>query len=215
MIKASVQTLQHERKVNMKHELDTIQIKKIATKILVEFDRICRSNEICYSIAYGTMLGAVRHHGFIPWDDDVDVIVTREAYNKILKVAYQMKPDYELISLDTNSSFMAPLAKIVDKNTELYQLSHKGEKVTLGVYIDVFVYDKVPRDKTKRQLLYKIVSFLEKCWSFCENSSNKSGVFGCVRSLFNKTLAGRFFSLIINRIASKKRNSGIYSNLMY
>ena len=60
--------------------------KNLLTDILVDFDRVCRKNDIKYSIAYGTLLGAVRHKGFIPWDDDVDVLVTREEYERLRKI---------------------------------------------------------------------------------------------------------------------------------
>ncbi len=67
-------------------ELSLDEIKSIELDMLVNFDRICRKNGIKYSITYGTLLGAIRHKGFIPWDDDIDVMMSRDEYEKFLKV---------------------------------------------------------------------------------------------------------------------------------
>ena len=67
-------------------ELSLEKQKLLMLEILLDFDKVCRNNGIRYSLAYGTLLGAVRHQGFIPWDDDIDVIVFRADYEKLIQI---------------------------------------------------------------------------------------------------------------------------------
>lgn len=127
-------------------ELKTVQ--RVSTKILAEFDRVCRELNIPYAVYAGTALGAVRHKGFIPWDDDVDVVVPRREYQRFLARASDvMGPEYLI-----NSGYTEP--------TFPFSWAHFGLKGTLfipdydpkGTYrqplsIDVFPLDKVPDDE--------------------------------------------------------------------
>ena len=83
-------------------ECGTEDIKRISLEILMEFDRVCRENGLVYSIAYGTLLGAVRHRGFIPWDDDIDVIMPRQDFEKFLHVRDCLKEKYIFVSTDVD-----------------------------------------------------------------------------------------------------------------
>ena len=75
------------------------EVKQVQLEILAYVDEICREYNINYSLAYGTMLGAVRHKGFIPWDDDIDIILMRSEYQKLLNILYDKKNDkYQVYS---------------------------------------------------------------------------------------------------------------------
>ena len=137
-------------------ELGLEEQKTILLEILADFDRVCRENGIKYSIAYGTLLGAVRHRGFIPWDDDVDVLVLREDYEKLRKIlGEELEEGHRFICCEDEKRFTAPLAKIIDTRTVLRQLEHRSDRMDLGVYIDIFVLDYIPNDPEEREKTLK------------------------------------------------------------
>lgn len=147
--------------------LEVDEIKKIASDILAYIKLVCERNNIQYYLAYGTVLGAIRHKGFIPWDDDIDVCMTRDNFNKFSEA---MKNDtespYELLYLD-NEKYTLPLPKVVDTRTELSQYTQR-EKMLLGVYVDVFILDNVPDDRALRERFYKKLGHLQTCWTYAQ-----------------------------------------------
>ncbi|NLV53682.1 MAG: LicD family protein [Bacteroidales bacterium] len=107
---------------------------------LMAFDRMCREHHLRYYIVAGTMLGAVRHKGFIPWDDDLDVGMPRKDYDLLMAHAKEWMPaPYEVVAYETDSSYPLPFAKIQDASTTLIERMHL--KYLGGVYIDVFPLD--------------------------------------------------------------------------
>lgn len=184
--------------------------KKVLLDILIEFDRVCKENDIKYSLAYGTLLGAVRHHGFIPWDDDIDVLVTREEYNKIKSLMNEkMSVDYAFVCVENTKGFSAPLAKIIDKKTVLKQLGHYSDKIELGVYIDIFLLDFIPDDPKERKRVFKKSVFLQNLWSFSGNNYGTSGgIKNIVRSILNKTPIARQTALYSNKWSEKVAGGG-------
>lgn len=121
-------------------ELSLKEIQQTELGILKKFDEICRNNDLEYSLAYGTMIGAVRHHGFIPWDDDIDVIMKRDDYEKLLKLQY--KDDrYEIKSYRYSDNYYYIYSKMIDRSTHIEE-SLRTEK-NMGVFIDIFPLDYV------------------------------------------------------------------------
>lgn len=120
---------------------DVEQYKKQALRILEVFDSFCSANGLRYSIAYGTMLGAIRHKGFIPWDDDVDVMMPRPDYDRFIKLTKKgLANGYKVISLYNCKNYYLKWAKIIDNNTTLIEtFNHKD--CILGTFIDVFPID--------------------------------------------------------------------------
>lgn len=95
------------------------QIKQIEYEILIEFDRICKDNGLTYCLAYGTALGAERHNGFIPWDDDIDVHMPRKDYERLFDLFSEgLKSSCDLVSYRDDSSIYQ-FAKLVDKNDSI------------------------------------------------------------------------------------------------
>lgn len=126
-------------------------IKKIHNteiEILNEIDRICKENEIRYFLIGGTLLGAVRHKGFIPWDDDLDIAMPREDYDKFTKIANkELSEKYIFDSIKNNKLYWLPFAKIRIKNTILEEKVMKSYKGNKGIWVDIF-----PLDNAKNQV---------------------------------------------------------------
>ena len=126
------------------------KLHQIHLEILNEFAKICNKHNLSYSLAYGTLLGAIRHSGFIPWDDDVDVFMPRKDYEEFLKIAVnELDSKYYLDCFNTNKNYLLQFAKI-KKNGTIFdeEATHhlNGHK---GIFIDVFpmdnVYDNIKR----------------------------------------------------------------------
>ena len=142
-------------------EIKSKEHKEILIKILKYFDRICRENNIKYSLIGGSLIGAVRDKEIIPWDDDIDVILTQEEYKKLLKVLLNKEGRYKLLCNENNKTFYYPFAKLVDTNTILIEKNVKKIE-NYGVYIDIFTYNNVPNNRIKRYFYYKKFLILKK-----------------------------------------------------
>lgn len=143
-----------ERVILSPEELRNLQLLEL--EMLVEVDRICRKYEIEYSLDGGTLLGAVRHKGFIPWDDDADIIFTRHEYAKFCK-ACKKELDTERFFLQdyqTDENYRWGFAKLRRNGTELVRRGQEHMSYRTGVYIDIFVVDHVPDGPLARKLFY-------------------------------------------------------------
>lgn len=118
--------------------------------IMKFFHQFCIENDIQYFIMSGTMLGAIRHSGFIPWDDDIDVGMTQENYEKLIALADEFnnsQSDFTLM-LPGTKNYAYNFIKILDNNSTLIDY-YKVKKMALGFYIDVFEFCGIPSDKKK------------------------------------------------------------------
>lgn len=120
------------------------ELKSIQVDILSVIDKFCRKNGIKYSLGYGSMIGAARHQGYIPWDDDVDIILLRSEYEKLLSSFPEELDNVKIASLQTDKKWNRAFAKAYDCRTELQDAGHKYR---IGVGIDVYPIDNVPDDE--------------------------------------------------------------------
>lgn len=140
-----------------KIELSDKDLRKLQLNLLemlIEIDRICRKYHIKYSLDGGTLLGAVRHGGFIPWDDDVDVIMKREEYQKFYKVCKKDldKDRFFLQEYRTDPYYRWGYEKLRRKDTEFVRLGQEHLKNKTGLFVDIFVADNVPDNYLLRRL---------------------------------------------------------------
>ena len=128
------------------------EVQLIELEILKEVARICDKHEIEYFLDSGTALGAVRHEGFIPWDDDIDIGMTRVNYDRFLKIASQeLRSDFFLQTNETDKKAPCIFAKIRKNGTVFMEWNKRNIDMHHGIYIDVFPYDNLPDDEKERE----------------------------------------------------------------
>lgn len=137
---------------------DLRHLQMLQLKLACEVRRICEKNNIQYFLEAGSCLGAVRHNGFIPWDDDLDMGMVRAEYDRFVEACKtDLSEEYFLQTNDTDKHFGYVFAKLRLKDTHFTE-KIAGESGSIdGIYIDIFPYDKVPDDEKLRQRLgYKV-----------------------------------------------------------
>lgn len=137
------------------------QIKKIELDILRFMKNVCEENNLTYFLSVGTLLGAIRHKGFIPWDDDIDVSMPRKDYKKfieIMKKDYQ-ESDYEMITDFNNKEYYQPFGKLINKKTLVKQ---GNAKYDCGVWIDVFIIDGLGDSRKEANSTLRNIKFIKK-----------------------------------------------------
>ena len=132
--------------------LSVEEVKKYQLEILDVVSSFCETNQINYWLDTGTLLGAVRHKGYIPWDDDIDIGMLREDYDKFIKLFNQSNSRYQFQCYENNSKFYVAFGKVLDIKTELYEPDRNGSKSAVNV--DVFVYDNAPDDDKLVKKMY-------------------------------------------------------------
>lgn len=149
----------------MKKIETTKELQEIELEIMEYVDHICRENHLTYFLAYGTLIGAIRHKGFIPWDDDVDILMPREDYTKFCEILHKVQGRYKILCCEYDRDYMYAFGKVIDSQTLLIE-----QEVTsvykMGVYIDVFPYDGIKGSVQRNVGFLKCCAFLEKCRYF-------------------------------------------------
>lgn len=148
-----------------------------------EIKRICDENNIKYFIIAGTLLGAVRHKGFIPWDDDMDIGMLREDYERFIHLAEKkLGADFFLQTTDTDASYGLNFAKVLLKGTKLVEQS-AGNLAKNGIFVDVFPFDAVPEDSAqegeheKSTYFYRRLLLAKKKYNVSGNNAVKKIVY--------------------------------------
>lgn len=197
----------------LKKELTLKEIQKCELKILEHVDKFCRENDIKYSLTGGTLLGAIRHKGFIPWDDDIDIVMLREDYEKFLNL--YKDSEFVLYNSSKQTDYYYSYSKIIYKKTEMKEnnlLPING----YGVYLDVFPLDNINNSQliaNAKISLLKIVRKLHALSNYKSIPSDKSSIekiFGNIIFPICKMIGFKKFikveNWIINLFISKESN---------
>lgn len=147
------------------------EIKKIQVDVLRAFHQFCTEKGINYSLAYGTLLGAIRHKGYIPWDDDIDICMLRADYEKLENLFPENYQDaYGFYTLNRNLKWNRSYGKFF--NTKTVEVESSNDNVGIGVSIDIFPIDDVPDTDTsfkkvwrRNRLLIKARTLKAIVWS--------------------------------------------------
>ena len=148
-------------------QIGTEELREIQMRILDYVDAFCRVNDIKYSLSGGSLLGAVRHGGFIPWDDDIDIQMLRSDYDKFTELWNKQEDHqcYELVSIESNNNLGYPFGKIHNIDT----ITYVGRFKRTGVFIDNFPLDKVISDedfKERRRIIRGLYSKRKYVFAF-------------------------------------------------
>lgn len=167
------------------------EVQNVMLEIALEIKRICDKNNISYVLDGGTLLGAIRHGGFIPWDDDLDIAMTRENYEKFLSCCKKdLKKQFFIQNLKTDRNYPFDFTKIKKRKTVYSEKCMEGLSLEDGVYVDVFPIDNTYQNRWKKQ---------GKSLSFWRNVRwNK--IKYCLQPLYKKIITFPFKILSINFI---------------
>lgn len=139
-------------------------LQKVQLMMLKYLIKVCEENNLTYFIYGGSLLGTIRHHGFIPWDDDIDVIMFREDFEKLNKIFEQdIDKKYSFINVLNEETFPYTFGRLLLKNTVFNEWWYDQVDFTQNIFIDIFILDNIPNNKFKR--------FIQKWKSFILNQS--------------------------------------------
>lgn len=171
-------------------ELTLKELQGEELKILKDVHAFCIKNDIRYSLYGGTLIGALRHKGFIPWDDDIDIIMPRPDYTRFCRE--YMSDQYKLADIESNKDYMLGFARVYDdrKTTIISKLPWLPTGV--GVWIDVFPADGLPDDKAEIERVYKNAIRLRSKLLFARGAfaeySSYDSLMGKAKLFFKKLL---------------------------
>ncbi len=140
--------------------------------IFLEFRQICEENGISYTLGYGSLLGAVRHQGFIPWDDDIDILMTRKEYERFRRAFYNAQKagkwkDYLLADPLKSPGYCFKIPKFYKKDTVYESLIYMGNPRYNMVGLDIFLVDNYPKNRIERGIRTLFYDFSFYASSFC------------------------------------------------
>jgi lipopolysaccharide cholinephosphotransferase len=168
---------------------DLRSVQLIQIEMLAEVDRICRLHHINYAMIGGTMLGAIRHQGYIPWDDDADIGLLREEYEKFRKVC-ETDLDHDRFyfqDMRATPGYRWGYGKIRRKNTYFLREGQAHMPYESGVFIDIFPFDNVPDGKLAEKIHNLHCTIIRKIlWSEVGKKTDKNPLLRGVFSLLSK-----------------------------
>ncbi len=195
----------------MKKEIGTEEFKRISLDILIAVHEFCEENNIKYSLACGTLIGAVRHKGFIPWDDDVDIYMIRDDYNQFISSFPNIyKEKYAILCMENNPEWHYSFAKVHDIRTIQIEENLFPIK-NMGVAIDVFPIDNAPDNdfewkkyERRRKILRDIYSVKELGWR--NGRKLWKNIFAILCSTLLRPVKYRKLAEMLNSYAQKYNN---------
>ena len=182
--------------------IDFDETRKLELDLLIKFAGFCEKEKLRYYLAYGTLIGAVRHKGFIPWDDDIDVVMPRPDYTRFLERVQKCSIDDYIEVLDYHNVRTFPFIKLIDSRTRLKEHFLVTEESS-GIYIDIFPLDGFPNSKKEQNILLKKAALYYKQYAFANYRFNTGANVG---KRFIKNLLYPFSRLVSSSCVCEKLN---------
>lgn len=191
--------------------------KLIMLKMLDSFHKYCNEHDIKYSLIGGSLIGAVREGGIIPWDDDIDIILMPEEYAKLEKSLKKNSFNYRIIGYNNCKGYYNPAFKIVDDSTTIIE---EGIKKNYGVFIDIFRYNYIPDNKIIRNMYFlKYKLMLNIIHGFSPAAKSSKNIVKKIRNIYsnhlNQTEYLNKFYQFLDKFNKRKTNNIIPNSLMY
>ena len=190
----------------MRKITDIQELRSLQMGIMDSIHAFCVAHGIKYSLAGGTLIGAFRHHGYIPWDDDIDIYLMRSDYERFLREYHDASGRYQLLSPTATDHYFYTFAKVIDTHTVMHEDETEGFEI--GVYVDVFPLDYVPDGMSARRrvfwwkhMLYKI----RRCKISNTVYLHSALAFYCYRYL---PVTVSFIDRLLERYVHRRRPSG-------
>ena len=178
-------------------ELLLEDLKAVELGILIEIDEICRAENIRYSWTAGTLLGAARHRGFIPWDDDIDLFMPRPDYNRFIEYCRSNETGFRLVSSELDERYGYLFAKAMDMSTRVEEFVTDSKGIEMGVCVDIFPVDGLGDTYEDALRVFKSTRFkrellVARNWKKFFRSKTRSWKYEPIRFAF--FVASRFVS---------------------
>lgn len=194
-------------------DFDLRLLQKEQKKILEFLKYQCERESITYYLAYGTCLGSVRHKGFIPWDDDIDIIMPREDYNKFLEVMKDYDGDFFFQDKKTDPQYGLPIGRLRNSSTTLIEEEFLDRDINHGVYVDIYPIFNCPSNRWLHKY-FLFFSYIYRLFILGEGTKNRSRLVNFVSrvcvSLSPKSVKEKFIRFFEEKVLNFPF-SGFYS----
>ena len=198
----------------MKMELKSTECKELLVRMLKDFHNFCEENSLQYFVCYGTLLGAVRHKGFIPWDDDIDIVMPREDYELFLTQMQSRNSRYKVKSFKNDPLYPYCFAKYYDSNTVLKE--HLWNDYEIGLYLDIVPFDLWPKKSLMILWEIKLIQKMIKVKAYRigpEQSFIKNIILSVLKPLFYGINQNNLLCLSDDIVKKAKKSSDYIGNI--
>lgn len=181
----------------MKRKLNTKEVQKLLLNVMIEFDQYCREHNLRYYLIGGSLLGAVRHKGFIPWDDDMDVGMLRPDYMSFLDYASSKPLSYELKNYRNSKLCDYVITRLYINGTEIDNPIIRHTKLEKRLYFDIFPLDYIPDNVEDEKKQEKRILKKKKLLSYVDYRDYHNGIVARLTKRLLSLLLSRFRNQII------------------
>lgn len=182
------------------NKLSSDELKQVELSVLIQLDKICKEQNLRYWLTAGTLLGAIRHKGFIPWDDDIDIMMPRKDYTNLIRYCKTHKTQFDLLAHEIHDNYFVLFAKACDTNTIVHDFTTRSGSCATGVWVDIIPVDGLGNDFNQAEKVFKETRFrhyllVASIWKKFFRSKSRSIIYEPIR----------FFFYVVGKILDKRK----------